>query len=38
MIVQEPKIVILDEALQKLDKRLAERIFARLLAWAKGGL
>lgn len=25
---QEPQIAILDEALQKLDKRLAERIFA----------
>ena len=36
MIVQEPKIAILDEALQKLDKRLAERIFARLLAWGEG--
>ncbi|MEE0434483.1 MAG: thiol reductant ABC exporter subunit CydC [Peptococcaceae bacterium] len=36
MIVQEPRIVILDEALQKLDKRMAERIFARLLAWGEG--
>lgn len=36
MIVQEPHIVILDEALQKLDKRMAERIFARLLAWGEG--
>ena len=29
-------MVILDEALQKLDKRLAERIFERLLAWGEG--
>lgn len=36
MVVRAPKIVILDEALQKLDKRLAERIFARLLAWGEG--
>lgn len=36
MVVRAPKIVILDEALQKLDKRLAERIFTRLLAWGEG--
>lgn len=36
MVVQDPKIVILDEALQKLDKRLAERIFERLLHWGEG--
>lgn len=36
MIVQDACIVVLDEALQKLDKRLAERIFARLLAWGEG--
>lgn len=36
MIVQDTRIVVLDEALQKLDKRLAERIFARLLAWGEG--
>lgn len=36
MIVREPQVAILDEALQKLDKRLAERIFARLLAWGEG--
>lgn len=36
MLVQEPRVVILDEALQKLDKRLAERIFERLLAWGEG--
>ena len=36
MLVQEPRVVILDEALQKLDKRLAERIFERLLTWGEG--
>lgn len=36
MIVRDPRIVILDEAMQKLDKRLAERIFERLLAWGEG--
>ena len=36
MIVREPQVAILDEALQKLDKRLAERIFARLLTWGEG--
>ena len=35
MIVQDPRVVILDEALQKLDKPLAERIFTRLLAWGE---
>lgn len=36
MIVQDPHVVILDEALQKLDKGLAERIFARLIEWGSG--
>lgn len=36
MMVQNPKVAILDEALQKLDKDLAERIFGRLLEWGKG--
>ena len=35
MIIQNPKIVILDEALQKLDKYMAERIFKRLLKWGE---
>lgn len=36
MIVQDARVVVLDEALQKLDKRLAERIFARLIEWGHG--
>lgn len=36
MMVQNPKVAILDEALQKLDKDLAERIFGRLLEWGRG--
>ena len=36
MIVQNPKVAILDEALQKLDKDLAERVFGRLLEWGRG--
>lgn len=36
MIVQNPKVAILDEALQKLDKDLAERVFRRLLEWGQG--
>lgn len=36
MVVQNPKVAILDEALQKLDKALAERVFKRLLAWGEG--
>ncbi len=35
MIVTEPKIIILDEALQKLDRTLSQRIFERLLEWGK---
>ena len=36
MMVQEPKVVVLDEALQKLDKDLAQRLFERLLQWGEG--
>ena len=35
MIIQNPKIVILDEALQNLDKYMSERIFKRLLEWGE---
>ncbi|MDO4280620.1 MAG: thiol reductant ABC exporter subunit CydC [Peptococcaceae bacterium] len=36
VILQDTPVVILDEALQKLDKKMAQRIFARLENWAQG--
>ena len=35
LVVTNPQVVILDEALQKLDRALAERILSRLLAWGR---